>query len=344
MNGKYWFILSLTLVVVLGGMGFADSGGAVNWLETGDFSWEVSEPLVAPVERENDVCISVKDPTVVQYEGRWHLFCTIRSQVRSHQIEYSSFTDWDKANEAERHILHLTDGYYCAPQVFYFTPHQKWYLICQITEPGRKPPLQPAFSTSGDIADPQSWSQPVLLFKEHPANVKTWIDFWIICDAEKAYLFFTSLDGKMWRSETPLEDFPFGWNQPRIVLEADIFEAGHIYKLKGLETYLALIEAQREGRRYYKAYTANHLSGEWKPLADSHEKAFASPLNAHFAGEKWTDSFSHGELLRAGYDQTLEADPTNLRFLFQGVSDAAKQGKQYGDIPWRLGILSMKGK
>ena len=35
----------------------------------------------------------------------------------------------------------------------------------------------------------------------------------------------------------------------------------------------------------------------------------------------------------------LEVDPVNLRFLFQGVTDEAKRGKAYGDIPWRLGIL-----
>ncbi len=28
-----------------------------------------------------------------------------------------------------------------------------------------------------------------------------------------------------------------------------------------------------------------------------------------------------------------------LRFLFQGVSDDPVRGKQYGDIPWQLGLL-----
>ena len=53
----------------------------------------------------------------------------------------------------------------------------------------------------------------------------------------------------------------------------------------------------------------------------------------------WTDSFSHGELLRAGCDERLEVDPARLRFLFQGVLDRDKRGKRYGDIPWRLGLL-----
>ena len=53
----------------------------------------------------------------------------------------------------------------------------------------------------------------------------------------------------------------------------------------------------------------------------------------------WTDSFSHGELLRAGYDEKMEVDLDNLKFLFQGVSDARRAGKKYGDIPWELGLL-----
>jgi hypothetical protein len=45
-------------------------------------------------------------------------------------------------------------------------------------------------------------------------------------------------------------------------------------------------------------------------------------------------------LLRAGFDQRLEVDPADLRFLFQGVSDRDRAGKAYGEIPWRLGLLA----
>lgn len=91
----------------------------VNLLD-GRFQWKASEPLAAPVERPEDFCYSVKDPSVVFYQERWHLFCTIRSQNRSHQIEYMSFTDWKDANVAQRHVLKMHNGYFCAPQVFYF--------------------------------------------------------------------------------------------------------------------------------------------------------------------------------------------------------------------------------
>lgn len=35
----------------------------------------------------------------------------------------------------------------------------------------------------------------------------------------------------------------------------------------------------------------------------------------------------------------MEIDSRHLRFVFQGVRDADRQGKGYGEIPWRLGLL-----
>ncbi len=308
-------------------------------LLTGHFKWKVSRPMVAPVERPEDPCFSVKDPSVVHYQGQWHLFCTIRSQNRSHQIEYLSFADWQEANAAPRYVLNMHAGYFCAPQVFYFTPHQKWYLICQASDESWQPKYQPAFSTTTHIADPSSWSllSPI---GARQADGKSGLDFWVICDETKAYLFFTTLDGRMWREETRLEDFPTGWSEPVLAIKGDIFEASHTYRLKELNQYLTLVEAQGgHGWRYYKAYLAPRLDAEWTPLADTKDKAFASMANVQPIGEQWTDCISHGELLRVGFDERLEVDATNLRFLFQGVRDTDRAGKPYGQIPWRLRIL-----
>jgi hypothetical protein len=309
----------------------------------GRFEWNSSGPLVSPITRPDDPCISVKDPSIVRFQDRWHLFCTIRSQKRTHQIEYLNFAEWKDANAAPRHVLKLRDGYFCAPHVFWFKPQRKWYLIYQVTDAARKPALQPAFSTSTGIAAPNSWSKPELLFKEHPDNVSAWIDFWVICDPAKAHLFFTSNNGRMWRAETKLADFPLGWDRPRVVLTGDIFEASHTYRLKGVDKFLTVVEAVGEnGRRYYKAYLADRLDGDWQPLAATRERPFAGPENVSFAGDRWSDSVSHGEMLRLGYDEKMEVDPANLQFLYQGVSDVDRHGKKYGDIPWRLGLLTPK--
>lgn len=306
----------------------------------GDFHWTTGSPLVSPAERADDPCDSIKDPSIVQFDGRWHLFCTIRSRKRSHQIEYLNFDDWSNANAAPRHILTLTNGYFCAPQVFYFTPQHRWYLIYQVIDPSRKPSLQPACSTSTNLANPAAWSPPQLLFAKQPDSVTAWIDFWVICDETKARLFFTSNNGLMWRADTRLEEFPGGWSEPAVVLRGDIFEASHTYRLKDRNQYLTLVEAIGDaGRRYYQAYVADRLEGDWKPVAATRIKPFASPANVRDAAAHWTDSFSHGELLRAGHDEKMEVDPARLRFLYQGVSDARRAGKKYGEIPWELGLL-----
>lgn len=316
----------------------APAGGP---LATGAFRWTSTGPLLSPAERPGETCYSVKDPSVVFHGGQWHVFCTIRGKVRSHQMEYFRFKDWDETAKAERRVLAISDGYYCAPQVFYFTPQKKWYLIYQASDPKRKPSLQPACSTADKLDDPGSWTPPKLLFDEHPASVTAWIDFWVICDEAKAHLFFTSLNGQMWRAETRLADFPGGWSMPKVVLRGDIFEASHTYRLKGRNEYLTLVEAQAGGRRYYKAYLADRLDGQWKPVADTLEKPFAAAGNVRFEGDNWSESFSHGELLRAGHDERLEVDPADLRFLYQGVLDKDKAGKPYGQIPWRLGLLKL---
>jgi hypothetical protein len=325
-------------LVALGGLALPLS--AADPLATGAFQWRVSGPWVGPAERPADPCVALKDPTVVFHEGRWHLFCTIRSRVRTHQIEYLSFRDWAEADRAERHVLTMAPGYFCAPQVFYYTPHRLWYMVYQAANTNWTPGMQPVFSTTRKLADPNSWTPPQRLYETPPPGPKGWIDFWVICDAAKAHLFYTSLNGKMWRAETRREDFPKGWSVPQVALEADIFEASHTYRVAGRDQYLTLVEAQDGGRRYYKAFLADRLEGPWQALAATREKPFAGLANCRFDGrEPWTQSFSHGEWLRTGVDERLEISLEKPRFLFQGVTDRDRQGKKYGEIPWRLGLL-----
>lgn len=317
-------------------------GETVRGVEDGRFSWRASGPLidVGPGRVGDDPIISIKDPTVVFQDGRWHVFATVRMNSGKVDMQYLNFADWSQASAAPRHILALHDQYNCAPQVFYFTPHKKWYLVYQFADKTRVPPFGPCFSTTDNLADPKSWTKPAPMVTNAPAKPK-WLDFWVICDAEKAHLFYTSLDGHMWRRETRKADFPFGWSEQQLAIRADIFEASHTYKLKGSGRYLTLIEAQGDRRRYFKAYVADRLEGSWKALADSLGRPFAAHGNVR-QDREWTANISHGELLRAGVDETMEVDPANLRFLFQGASDPEYRGHRYADIPWRLGMLELE--
>ncbi|MBD3185117.1 glycoside hydrolase [Candidatus Poribacteria bacterium] len=338
-------LVRLLLIIILLYPHQARSEEMSNFLK-GQFSWNISKPILSPAERPDDPCFSVKDPTVVYYQGKWHVFHTTRSKINTHQIEYVSAESWEKLNSSPRYILNCRDGYFCAPQVFYFSPHKSWYLVYQVVEENREPGLQPAFSTTENISNPNSWTKAQLLFKEGPEGINRWIDFWIICDDQKAYLFFTSLDGHLWRMSTNIDDFPEGFSNFQLALKADIFEAAHIYRLEGINKYMAVIEAIRnrtpKGRRYYVTYLANTLESNWRKLASSEDKPFASYENVDQPGERWTDYISHGELIRSGYDEKMLVNPDNLQFLFQGVTDGEAAGKKYGEIPWRLGILTRK--
>jgi hypothetical protein len=305
----------------------------------GDFRWETGPPFLQATRLGGEDWIAVKDPSVVRHQGQWHLFYTLRGRQRSHAIGHVSFRDFREASGAKQSVLQCHRGFFCAPQVFYFAPHQKWYLVCQASDKNWDPEYQAVYTTTSNLTDPNSWG-PLQPLGARPADGKSGLDFWIICDDAKAHLFFTTLDGRMWREETRLKDFPKDWSAPTLALQGDVFEASHTYQLSGSRGFLTLIEAQNgHGWRYFKAYLADRLEGEWKPLAAEKETAFASLENVLQAGERWTDCISHGELIRSGSDQHLLVNPAELRFLFQGVADREREGKKYGEIPWRLGIL-----
>jgi len=306
-----------------------------------DFAWTISEPLITPADRPDDPCYSVKDPSIVYHDGRWHLFVTIRSQVRSHAIEYLTFTDWSEAPLAQHVILPNHPGYFCAPQVFWYEPHGLWYLICQASSEDWEPKYGAAYATNPDIANPDGWSPLKPMGHQHAGpKQKAGLDFWVICDDARAHLYFTTNDGNMWHETTSLADFPTGWSAPDLAIQGDIFEASHTYRVQDSGLYLTIIEAQGgHGWRYYKAYVADTLDGPWRPLAATKEQTFASLLNTKPVGPRWTESISHAELLRAGFHQRMEIAPDHLRMVFQGVMNKDRAGKKYGEIPWRLGLL-----
>lgn len=303
----------------------------------GRFSWRASGPLLAADKQAADRQVSIKDPTFVQYGGVWHLFATVRMQSGKVEIVYLNFKDWFEAEESPRQLLRLHDQYYCAPQVFFHSQQKRWYLIYQLADSNRTPSFGPYFSTTVTISDPGSWTRPQPLVGKAPEK-GMWLDFWVICDAKKAHLFYTSLDGKMWRCETKKSDFPRGWSAPNLALEDDIYEASHTYKLKGMDRYLTIIEAQGDRCRYYKAYLADSLEGQWIGLADTYNKPLAAVSNV-LQDTPWTANISHGEFVRSGTGETMEVDPSTLRFVFQGAGDAEYRDNPYGKIPWRLGIL-----
>ena len=301
--------------------------------------WTASDVLVRPAADAHGI-VSVKDPSIIRYNDRWHIFATTADTNGAWGMVYLSFGDWADAVNAKPYYLDQNPnlrGYHCAPQVFYFRPQKKWYLIYQSGPP--------QYSTADDLAKPETWTKPESFFATSPRS-RSWLDFWIICDDAYAYLFCTGDNGRLYRSRTKIEDFPNGLSEPEVAIEGSrdgVFEGGMTYKIKGANAYLTLVEAIGPGTRYYRAWISDRLDGEWKPLpnATTFEQPFAGINNIKFADgvKPWTRDISHGEMIRDGYDETPTIDPNNLQLLFQGRDPAVNTS--YSQLPYRLGLLRL---
>ena len=310
---------------------------------TTPLKWTSSGILVSPVSDETHTIVSVKDPTIVRYNDLWHVYATVYStSAKTWSMVYLNFKDWSDAPKAKLNFIDVNPnltGYHCAPNLFYFRPQQKWYLVFQSQ--------QPQYCTTDDLSKPETWTAPKDFFETKPAGAPwLWIDYWVICDDTHAYLFFTGDNGRVYRSRTKIEDFPKGMTDPEICIEGerfDVFEGNMTYKIKGADTYLTLVEAIGPAR-YYRAWIADSLNGEWKPIPDatSWEKPFAGISNVSFEEgvEPWTQDVSHGELIRDGYDETMTIDPNHLQLLYQGRDP--ESGGEYNLLPYRLGLLTLK--
>ncbi|AEK46510.1 alpha-N-arabinofuranosidase [Amycolatopsis mediterranei S699] len=304
------------------------------------FRWTDQGPLISakPVSGHN--IVSVKDPSIVRYNGQWLVYATTADTSGAWSVEYTHFTDFSQAASASQY--HLSDNpnlghrYMAAPQVFYFAPQNKWYLVFQ-----QGPP---AFSTNTDPTQPQNWSTPTNFFASTPPVVDQhgggWLDFFVTCDTANCYLFYANDAGDIFRSQTTVANFPNGFGNTAVVLHDDnrgnLFEATAVYKVKGSSTYLMLVEGwDSVGHRVYRAWTAPSLSGSWTQIANP----FAGLANVTFPSGQWTNDVSHGELIRTGYDQTMEIDPCHLQLLYQGVNPNSTN-VPYSQLPYQLGLLT----
>ena len=308
------------------------------------YAWTSTGPLITAIPNATHPIVSVKDPTAVFYNNQWLVYATTADTSGNWNMVYLSFPDWNHAAAAQPYYMDATpglSGYHSAPELFYFAPQNKWYLIYQSGPP--------TYSTAADPTQPQTWTAPQYFFASQPANVSNWLDFWVICDSANCYMFFSDDGGDLYRSQTTVANFPNGFSAPQIVMQAttagDLFEAARFYSLKGSNQYLAIDEAMggNSGHRYFRAFLADSLDGIWTPVTGANN--FATPFlgsnDVSFASgaPTWTLDFSHGEVLRTGYDELLQIDPNNLQFLYQGANPAAN-APNYSQIPWQLGLAT----
>jgi endo-1,4-beta-xylanase len=267
----------------------------------------------------------------VFHGGKWHLFYSARDKT-DYSIGYVSgerLADLADAKRTQLTQLHSAQAKYAAaPQVFYFRPRQKWYLIFQTTDAH----YQPVYSTTARLNDPASWTEPqVLAAKTESAK---WIDFWVICDETTAYLFLTRDHKEVVVMSTPIAMFPSGFSSPRVVF-APVHEAVHVYRQA--KEYVMLYEQQgSDGLRHFGLARSTRLDGGWQVS----EERFAGSERLMASADRWTDEVSHGELLRSGFDERLEIPRSRWEFLIQGMPRASHTGR-YPLLPWKLGLITL---
>ncbi|WP_406480458.1 non-reducing end alpha-L-arabinofuranosidase family hydrolase [Streptomyces sp. NBC_01615] len=307
------------------------------------FKWSSSGALISPKPDATHNIAGIKDPTVVYYNGKYHVFAST-ANASGYNLVYLNFSDWSQAGSATHHYLDRTaigSGYRAAPQVFYYAPQRLWYLVYQTGNA--------SYSTNPDISNPNGWSAPRNFYASMPDIIRQnigngyWVDMWVICDNANCYLFSSDDNGHLYRSQTTVGQFPNGFTNTVIAAQDSnryaLFEASNVYKVQGANQYLLLVEAiGSDGRRYFRSWTTSSLAGSWTPLAATESNPFARASNVTFPAGAWTKDISHGEMIRAGYDQTLTIPACRLQYLYQGKDPNASG--DYNSLPWRLGLLT----
>jgi len=332
--------------------------------------WKVSPPVFQPVEEGAFENVAVKDPSIVYFDGNYHLFYTgKRVDKTADGVKYSITTGYvaaptlEELNTAKRYNLSaIVDANIIAPQIFYFAPQKLWYIMAHRYDRGNKPNLQPIYLTNPDINNVNGWSKP----KDLATAKRTegfWIDFWVICDDQKAHLFSMDQTGAVLRMECPIKDFPHGYatavdSQALFERGQDkngkwvAFEAEHVYRVKDANKYFMILEGgyYKDSRKYFAdarkrfimGYVADQLEGPWTRVEETANEFFGHGINLfNEDGSKSTfTQVSHPELIRSGYDQKLEIESFDIDMIFQSFDGSVwPVDYNYNELPWVLSVM-----
>lgn len=318
---KQLFAIVVGMVLIL-----TASGSVVYGAANPNPSWNVDERVIFHGQCKPYDYYAAKDPTIVCYNGKYLVYYTGANQSGGWQMCFTSASTISGLKNASRtYLSKIGESYFCAPELFYFEPQKLWYLVYQDGTHGA------AYATSTDPSDPNSWSGP----KSFGISGNMGWDYYVICDDQYAYMYNTPDDGsgKLYMRRTTLANFPNkGWSSPTVAC-SNVFEGAAVYKSLADNQYYLLVEAMIDGRSY-ELFTSSNAGGPWTLV--NNKWATKSNLTK-YNSDKWTTNVSHGELIRAGYNQKLEINDINkVDFLIQGTTSLSGD---YQKITWDLGLI-----